>query len=494
MRTLAWLFILLIALVGTGCAHYPENPPLSDLSQDKGYRYKNIRSEPASEKPFVILAFSGGGTRAAAFSFGLMEELNEVKYTAKSGEARRLLDDVEIISSVSGGSFASAYYALFPEKFFTDFPNVFLYRNIQKELIERLINPVSLMKIASSNFSRIDMVSDFYSETIFKRKTFGDLLKKPKGTSPFLVLNATNLSIARQFEFTQDQFDLLCSDLSGVDVARAVAASSNFPIAFAPLTLNNYKDRCGPLPEWVNLALDKGQNTKQRYADALVARSYRDPDRRFTHLIDGGLSDNLGLRGPLQAVTTTDSAWSILTQINRDQLSKVIVIAANAKTTKHQVWDASSTPPGLDAVLDVVTSGPMDDVSSDSVEMISAHFKDLKQLTKTVDSCNAYVTKSCPGTPRISNPLTTDFSFTELTFDDISDPHLRTCLQELPTSFELPGKTIDLLRLSARYLLMNSDEFIKGMKRLDPNWAPRKITIDEKLIDDVCGPKVARLQ
>ena len=492
MKPFTWIFILLIAITCTACAHYPENPPLTDLSIDKGYRYENVRPEPASDKPFVILAFSGGGTRAAAFSFGLMEELNDVKYTTKSGEVRRLLDDVEIISSVSGGSFTSAYYALFPEKFFAAFPNAFLYRNIEKELIEQLINPVNLMRIASPNFSRIDMASNFYSETIFEHKTFGDLLKKRPGASPFLVINATNISIAHQFEFTQDQFDLLCSDLSGVEVARAVAASSNFPIAFAPLTLNNYKDRCSPLPKWVVNALDKGQNSKRRYTDALVAQSYRDPDRGFTHLLDGGLTDNLGLRGPLQAVTTTDSAWSVLTLMNRDQLSKLIVIAANAKTTKHRVWDATSTPPGLDAVLDVVTSGPMDDVSSDSVEMTRANFQNLKQLANTVDSCNAHLAKSCPSAPRISNPLTTDFSFTELTFDDISDTHLRTCLQELPTTFALPGKTVDLLRLSARHLLMNSADFAVEMKRLDPNWEPQKISIDEKLIDDVCGPRVAR--
>ncbi len=491
MRTLAWFNILIIAALGAGCAHYPENPPLTDLSPNKGYRYQNIRFEPTSDKPFVILAFSGGGTRAAAFSFGLMEELNEVKYTTNTGETRRLLDDVEIISSVSGGSFTSAYYTLFPEKFFTSFQGAFLYRDIQKELVERLINPINLVKVASPNFSRIDMASDFYNETIFERKTFGDLLKKPMGTSPFLVLNATNISIGHQFEFNQDQFDLLCSDLSGVDVARAVAASSNFPIAFAPLTLNNYKDSCGALPKWVKLALDKDQNTKQRYGEALAAQSYRDPGRKFTHLLDGGLSDNLGLRGPIQAVTTTDSAWSILHLINKDNLSKLIVIAANAKTTKHRDWDASSTPPGLGAVLDVTTSGPMDDVSADSVEMISEHFKDMKQLGKTVDSCNAYVSRSCPGISRISNPLTTDFSFTELTFDDIADPHLRTCLQELPTSFALPKRTVDLLRISAKYLLMNSDDFVNGMKRLDPNWTPQKITIDKRLIDDVCGSREA---
>jgi len=87
-----------VAAVCGGCAHYPENPRLSAVAPAAGYRYSVIRPQPTSDKPFVLLAFSGGGTRAAAFSFGLMEELRQVEYTAPNGGKRRLLDDVEIIS------------------------------------------------------------------------------------------------------------------------------------------------------------------------------------------------------------------------------------------------------------------------------------------------------------------------------------------------------------------------------------------------------------
>lgn len=481
------LLIIAVALVCGGCAHYQENPSLTSISPKSGYRYSVVRQRPTSDAPFVVLAFSGGGTRAAAFSFGLMEELKRVEYSTKDGAKRKLLDNVEIISSVSGGSFTSAYYALFPERFFSDFQERFLYRDIQGELIIRLFNPYNWVRLVSPDFSRIDMAEEYYSDTVFEGKTFADLLDKPRGSVPFLVLNATDISTAHRFEFTQDQFDLLCSDLSGVTVSRAVAASSDFPVAFAPLTLNNYKKECGPLPEWIGPALDREQNPKRRVAEAAAAKSYRDQDRRFVHLLDGGLSDNLGLRGPFQAVTTTDSPWSILNYANLGQLGRLMVIAANAKTTKHRTWDAESTPPGIGAVLDVVASGPMDDVSFDSIDMIDGHFDSMKQLSRTVDSCNKLLAK-CPDAPRINNPITTDFTFTELTFDDIREPYLRRCLQGLPTSFSLPKETVDLLRATAGYLLMRSETFTEGMKRLDPSWTPREVIIDRKLIDKVCGP------
>jgi predicted acylesterase/phospholipase RssA len=484
----AWkhLFICLMLVAG-GCAHYRENPCLTTVSPPSGYRYSAVRPPPSNENPFVLLAFSGGGTRAAAFSFGLMEELRGVVYAAPDGSKRRLLDDVEIISSVSGGSFTSAYYALFPERFYSEFPERFLYRNIQGGLVLRLFNPYNWLRLASPDFSRIDMADEYYSDTIFEGKTFADLLAKPRGSVPFLVLNATDISINHRFEFTQDQFDLICSDLGGVRVSRAVAASSDFPVAFPPLTLNNCKGSCRPLPAWITPALDRENNPKRRVADAVAAQSYRDPDRRYVHLLDGGISDNLGLRGPFQAVTTTDSPWSILTTANLGQLKRLMVIAANAKTTKQRTWDTESSPPGIGAVLDVITGGPMDDVSFDSVEMMEGHFRQMKQLSRTVDSCNKRL-QSCPDATRITNPITTDFTFAELTFDDIAEPGLRSCLQGLPTSFSLPEKTVDLLRAAAGYLLMNSIDFIEGMKRMDPSWTPRKVIIDGKLIEEVCGP------
>jgi NTE family protein len=498
LRAVALKLFLVAALYCAGCAHYPENPRLP-VSQQPGYRYENVRLAPSKERPFVVLAFSGGGTRAAAFSFGLMEELQRVRYTAPDASQRSLLQDVEVISSVSGGSFTSAYYTLFPDKFFTDFPKDVLTRNIQGALTWSMFNPYNWWRLAFPDFSRIDMADEYYDRTIFKGTTFAELLQRPKGRSPFLVLNATDIGIAHRFEFTQDQFDLLCSDLSGVSISRGVAASSNFPVAFAPLTVNIYKEGCGQLPLWVGEALKPGNRDKRRIADATAAHSYREPDRRYAHLLDGGLSDNLGLRGPFTAVTTTDSAWSIVKQINEGSIGRIIFISANAKTTKRRSWDGKSSPPGTGAVLDVVMNGPMDDVSFDSLESTDGHFNHMKQLGQTIDSCNERLKRAsqpaseqkgaakCPETTLIPNPLTTDYSFIELTFDDIPSPRLRRCLQELPTNFTLPEPTTRLLRLSAQYLLMNSVRFHEVMMRIDPKWQPDEVTIDGDLINEVCS-------
>ncbi len=135
-----WGVAAAVTLVGlAGCAG-PVNPRLAAYG-DGGYRYANVRGDGREEELFVILAFSGGGTRAAAFSYGLLEALQRVTYPGAGGSTRSLLEDVDVISSVSGGSFTAAHYALFGTAGFRQLEEEFLYRNIQGKLILKALAP-----------------------------------------------------------------------------------------------------------------------------------------------------------------------------------------------------------------------------------------------------------------------------------------------------------------------------------------------------------------
>ena len=224
MRVTARPLLLLGAVVlFAACAGPPINGKLGKFDGTSGYRFDRLSLEGNTNDLFVILAFSGGGTRASAFSFGVMEGLRETKYQAAAGP-RALLEDVDVISSVSGGSFTAAYYGLFRDRLFTDFPGAFLYRSIQSDLVRRALSPVNWVRLASPTFDRIDMAAELYDDEVFENKTFADLLTKPR--KPYIILNATDMTLGHRFEFTQDQFDLLCSDLGPVKVANGVAASS----------------------------------------------------------------------------------------------------------------------------------------------------------------------------------------------------------------------------------------------------------------------------
>ena len=99
------LFALLLFL--GGCATRPINPPITQADPDAGYRLATRQPHFRDPDTLVILAFSGGGTRAAAFSYGVLEFLNRTEIVRASGEKVRLIDAVGVITGVSGGSFTA---------------------------------------------------------------------------------------------------------------------------------------------------------------------------------------------------------------------------------------------------------------------------------------------------------------------------------------------------------------------------------------------------
>lgn len=109
-----------------------------------------------------------------------------------NGQSRRLLDEVDVITVVSGGSFTAAYYGLFGERLFTDFAQQFLYKDIQSEMISALLSTTQWLKIGSPHYSRSDAVAEYFDRTLFEGKTFSDL--SSDGRLPFVILNATDLN------------------------------------------------------------------------------------------------------------------------------------------------------------------------------------------------------------------------------------------------------------------------------------------------------------
>lgn len=110
---------------------------------------------------------------ATAFSYGVLEQLRDTRVVI-AGNRRRLLDEVDIISGVSGGSFPAAYYALYGEWIFLDFEARFLKSDIQGALVGRLLNPKNGARQFSPFFGRWEIAAEYYDEALFHGATFGD--------------------------------------------------------------------------------------------------------------------------------------------------------------------------------------------------------------------------------------------------------------------------------------------------------------------------------
>jgi NTE family protein len=201
MRPSSTLSLSLLAmLLLSSCANRPINPPITRADANVGYMFETRQAHFKDQENLVILAFSGGGTRAAAFSYGVLEFLRRTEVVGPKGNKARLLDSVDVITGVSGGSFTALAYGLYGDKLFTDYEQRFLKRDVQGELISRALNPANWANLASTGWGRSELAADLYDEILFNGATFGDL---DRGDGPLILASATDISTGARVTFNQ---------------------------------------------------------------------------------------------------------------------------------------------------------------------------------------------------------------------------------------------------------------------------------------------------
>lgn len=415
------------------------NQPLSAESSALGHSLFD-RGPAQDDEWLVLLAFSGGGTRAAALSYGVLEELSRTTFH-KNGRERRMLDEVDAISAVSGGSFTAAYYALHGDRIFSDFERLFLKKDVQGALWRQVVHPQHWWSLFSKQIGRSDLAGDFYDNELFGGATFGELLKNRN--RPNLIINATDMVTGRPFAFTQRFFDLIESDLMALPLARAVAASSAAPLVLSPLTLRNYAGQNAAassafLQHFQADALADG--APPELTENMV--SYLDAaDRPFIHLVDGGVSDNLGLRGLLDVSAMNGGFTELLKRWELAQVRKIAVIVVNAAAQHGARWNHGSNP-GMVDVLQAVSEH-------------ATHLASARTITDLRTELEQWRRHESPGVAAADRA----FHVVEVGFERIADPVERSFFRDLPTTLTLPGATVERLREVGGRLLRESAAF-----------------------------------
>jgi NTE family protein len=450
-------FLLLLA----GCtATYPVNPPLAHVNPDVGYNITNVEvSADNHSQALVMLAFSGGGTRAAAFSYGVLKELSE-SYIGEDEQRRALTQEIDVISAVSGGSFTAAYYGLYGDRIFEDYEQVFLRRDVQGELTSQVLNPLNWSRLLSPYYTRADMATELYDDTIFNNATFSDL---NQANGPFVIINATEMTLGTRFQFTQNYADIICTDLAPLPVARAVTASSAVPLLFSPLTITNRAGECGwQAPLWAEQALSSPDRTSRLYnlASSMMALNDRE-DHPYLHLFDGGLADNLGLRAMLDGVLRHDGIMEALDAMGMKDTRHVIVILVNAETALDVESSRRMQTPTFAASLGAATSVPLQRYSFETVALLKDRLAEWEQeshAAKCSSESDAARTKDRNSADN-SECKGVDFHFVEVNFSEIEDPRERDYLKALPTSFVLTDEAVDRLIAAGGQVLRDNSEF-----------------------------------
>lgn len=456
------LLVVTIALGLAACATRPINPPLAHYEPRAGYRWVNRPDLPRNDhETLLLLAFSGGGTRAAAFSYGVLEELRRTQ-VGDPATGHTMLTEVDLISGVSGGSFTALAYALEGERLFDSYPQDFLYRDVESALLGRLFDPVTWPSTLSTGFGRSELAERYYDRILFHGATFADLRGKPTPTS---LVSATDIATGLRWTFSQADFDVICSDLSKMRLSRAAAASSAVPVVLSPITIDNYGGSCGYSdPAWVTAAIRPssrawvGNRALERYRDL---RSYQQPgERPYIHLVDGGLSGNLGVTGIIEALQELEADPLYRESVGVDRVRRVAIVIVNAASSPSFGYSKRAAAPSALEMLMQAVSVPIDRYSYESVDALEDLVTEWK-LRRQLEVDNAKMA----GKPVPIDAITPlEFSVINVSFDELADATEREYLLNLPTSLSLPPEAIDRLRAAAARLLRDSAAYRKLVK------------------------------
>ncbi len=342
--------VLMVVLAGCSSVRPWVNEPMPLEEQA-------VTQRPSQRDPTILVAvtLSGGGARAAAFGFGVLTEMQNTVFEW-NGRRTTLLDATDVVSGVSGGSIVAAYYAAHGIEGLPRFEHEFLRQNFQNSLITQALRPGNLVDLTSPWLGRTHLLARRLDE-LYAGKTFGDVEKRPR--HPQLFITATDMSLGTGFEFTWDQFALICSDLRSVPLSFAVAASSAVPLLLSPMTLKNHADQCVGRPAGTTLARATAGDYRARLYRA-HEQSYRDAARKpYIHLVDGGLSDNLGVQRLLDRALAGGGLRESFSEVGipPGSIRKLVLITVNAERDPSFNIDSSDKVPDMLQVVDALLFG-----------------------------------------------------------------------------------------------------------------------------------------
>jgi len=417
--------------------------------------------ETSYDDMVVALSFSGGGMRAAAFSYGVLEGFDQTRVPTRSGTVS-LLDRLDFLSGVSGGSILAAYYGLRGRAAIGDFRQRFLLVNAE----EALQTDLSIGNIARGLNGGVNDATQFpvwLDAHLYNNATFKDLLRR---TRPRVWINAADIYDRTAFIFAPVTFSALCSDLATYPVSMAVAASAAVPVVFAPIVIQNFPGGCPTaLPSWVE-RVHKDPNAApliKSYADALDR--YRSGAINYVKLLDGGLVDNYGLAGFTIARLASSTPFGPLAPQEAVKLRRFLFLVVDSGRAPSGQW--AQTVPGPSGV-DLIMATSDTATESGAIGSYSAFDASMADWKKSLVNWRCGLSEADRhrfGAPPGWNCRDLEFFVSRITFDQLG-PDRSAALNKVETRFRLPPDQIDMLVTAGRDALNENPKFREFMGSL----------------------------
>jgi NTE family protein len=436
MRCLS-LFSVAAAFMLAACSSLSltMNEPLSSAAGNTEYRLIDVNRVGGAESALVLVALSGGGMRSAAFAHGVLRGMRDI-HVRPEGKDSTLLAEIDLLAGVSGGAFPAAHFSLFGIKSFETFPEEFLHQDIEAYIWGTYLLPWNWDWLVNPLVGTNDRMTQVYDRLMFHGATFAQLAKRGR---PQVSINATDISFGRPFGFLPQTFDVICSDLASVPIARAVAASNGLPVLFSPVTLRSYRGPDCPMPPVVPQGARAGVPDDMR-ARALLEtlQRYSDPEQvKWVHLMDGGISDNLALR-----VLLNDA---LLMEVQTEQLRpellpvrRLLVISVNAEAPPNPDWPRQRIVSGLGQIVSAVTGAQISAYNTETVIAVEHTVGNIVDRLRQM---------RCRSGSTVGNYRCDDVAgrVLRINLSDFDDPMTRTRLLTARTGLTLPGDQVDEL-------------------------------------------------
>jgi NTE family protein len=291
-------------------------------------------------------------------------------------------------------------------------------------------------------------MAEVYDKLMFHGATYADLIRAGR---PMLAIAATDVDHELAFPFIQDQFDLICSDLTSYPIARAVAASNGFPVIFTPITLKSYRPQCGGrVPDWVRA--NTGDDPFSRlHRQAQSARLYLDADRtHYVHLMDGGISDNLAMRSMISAMLIFTGEAAIDKRFDLTHIRRILLISSDGQAANNGATARKQHLSGLGQIFNAVSGTQIDSYNFETMVLAKEELDDLR------DTIRKRRCEKGPVGPEGHPCGDVESTFVHLSLAGVADAAERERLQQIPTGLSIDPADIALLVAAGEKQVKNS--------------------------------------
>jgi NTE family protein len=448
------LHALLAALLLAGCATMHIDPANLPSATAANSLTDNDRGLPADDDDlFVGLAFSGGGMRAAAFSYGVLSEFDRIQINTRKS-ATRLIDHVKFLSGVSGGAITAAYFGLKGRTALADFHERFLMRDAEESLSTTL-TPISLARAYEGGINDAQQFPHWLDDNLFHGATFRDFDEH----EPRVWINASDIYNRTPFVFSGETFGAICSDIGSYPIANAVAASAAMPVIFAPVVLRTFPDRCtSPIPDWIERARSNASAPPilKAYADAITR--YRDGSMSYIKLLDGGLVDNYGLSGFTIARLSASTPYAPLTARQAARIHRVLFLVIDGGNGPSGDWAGTADGPTAPELVTAAAETAIDSSVRSSYTAFDGIMSEWREsIVRWRCALSAEELRKY-GASSGSSCRDLKFFVGLVNFDELGRQRADV-LKSIPTRFKMAPETVELVIGAARDALQANPTF-----------------------------------